>query len=88
MHRRGGVILDIFNGSGSTGKAVAFENRERDANYKYIGIELDKEYCRISESRIDYALNQYKYDIMEEIKENKDKGQLSLFDYNNEEEGD
>lgn len=85
---KGATILDIFNGSGSTGKAVAFENRERDANYKYIGIELDKEYCRISESRIDYALNQYKYDIMEEIKENKDKGQLSLFDYNNEEEGD
>lgn len=85
---KGGVVLDIFNGSGSTGKAVAFENRERDADYKYIGIELDKEYCRISESRIDYALNQYKYDIMEEIKENKDKGQLSLFDYNNEEEGD
>ena len=85
---KGATILDIFNGSGSTGKAVAFENRERDANYKYIGIELDKEYCHISESRIDYALNQYKYDIMEEIKENKDKGQLSLFDYNNEEEGD
>lgn len=85
---KGATVLDIFNGSGSTGKAVAFENRERDANYKYIGIELDKEYCRISESRIDYALNQYKYDIMEEIKENKDKGQLSLFDYNNEEEGD
>lgn len=78
---KGATILDIFNGSGSTGKAVAFENRERDAHYKYIGIELDKEYCRISESRIDYALHKYKYDIAEEIKENKEKGQLSLFDF-------
>ena len=82
---KGATILDIFNGSGSTGKAVAFENRERDANYKYIGIELDKEYCQISESRIDYALNKYKYDILEEVEENKKIGQLSLFDYNNEE---
>jgi site-specific DNA-methyltransferase (adenine-specific) len=74
------TILDIFNGSGSTGKAVAFENRERNTNYKYIGIELDPEYCKISESRIDYALNKYKYDIKEQIKENEKKGQLSLFD--------
>ena len=58
-----------------------FENRERNANYKYIGIELDAEYCKISESRIDYALNKYQYDILEEIQENKKKGQLSLFDF-------
>lgn len=62
---KGAIILDIFNGSGSTGKAVAFENRERGANYKYIGIELDPEYCKISKARIDYALSKYKY---EEIK--------------------
>lgn len=78
---KGGVILDIFNGSGSTGKAAMFENRERDANYQYIGIELDPEYCKISEARIDYALNKYQYDILEEIEENKEKGQLSLFDF-------
>ena len=83
---KGGVVLDIFNGSGSTGKAVAFENRERDANYKYIGIELDPEYCRISEYRIDYALNKYQYDIIEEIKENEKKGQLSIFDFTYEDE--
>ena len=81
---KGATILDIFNGSGSTGKAVAFENRERDAHYKYIGIELDKEYCRISESRIDYALHKYQYDVLEEIKENEEKGQLSLFDFGEE----
>ena len=83
---KGATILDIFNGSGSTGKAVAFENRERNADYKYIGIELDAEYCRISESRIDYALHKYKYDVIEEIKENKEKGQLSLFDFTEGEE--
>ena len=78
---KGSTILDIFNGSGSTGKAVAFENRERDANYKYIGIELDPEYCTISEARIDYALNKYQYDIQEEIEELHANGQMSIFDF-------
>lgn len=77
---KGATILDIFNGSGSTGKAVAFENREREMNYSYIGIELDPEYCKISEARIDYVLNKYKYDILDEQEDNKKKGQLSLFD--------
>ena len=78
---KGATILDIFNGSGSTGKAVAFENRERNMDYSYIGIELDPEYCKISEARIDYVANKYKYDILDEIKENEKKGQLSLFDF-------
>lgn len=83
---QGGVILDIFNGSGSTGKAVMFENRERNTNYTYVGIELDPEYCQISEARIDYALNQYKYDLLEEIEELHDKGEYSLFDFIDEED--
>ena len=58
---KGGTVLDPFNGSGSTGKAVAFENREREANYKYIGIELDKNYCEISKARIQWASNEYVY---------------------------
>ena len=29
-------------GSGSTGKAVMFENRERDADYNFIGVDLEK----------------------------------------------
>ena len=78
---KGGTVLDIFNGSGSTGKAVAFENRERDADYKYIGIELDPEYCEISKGRIDYAVNKFEYDLIEEIEEQKKTGQLSLFDF-------
>ena len=50
-----GVILDPFNGSGSTGKAVMYENRERNKNYKYIGIELTEEYLPISKARIEYV---------------------------------
>jgi DNA modification methylase len=42
-------------GSGSTGKAVMYENKDRDANYKFIGIEKDAEYCKIAEARIKYA---------------------------------
>ena len=83
---KGGTVLDIFNGSGSTGKAVAFENRERNANYKYIGIELDPEYVEISLSRIDYALNKYEYDAIKEKEENAKKGMIDLFDFNWEEE--
>lgn len=52
----GGVVLDPFNGSGSTGKAVMYENKERAKGYKYIGIELDKEYLEISKARIDYVI--------------------------------
>ena len=52
---KNGIVLDPFMGSGSTGKAVAFENKERQANYKFIGIEKEKEYCDIAEARIKFA---------------------------------
>ena len=68
----GATILDPFNGSGSTGKAVMYENRERDKNYKYIGIELTEEYLPISKARIEYVCNLTK----EELKEK----QMSIFD--------
>lgn len=43
----GGIVLDPFNGSGSTGcAAVAL-------GYEYIGCELDPAYVEISEKRID-----------------------------------
>lgn len=54
---KGSTILDCFNGSGSTGKAVMYENKERDANYKYIGIELTEEYLPIAKARIEYVCN-------------------------------
>ena len=53
----GATILDCFNGSGSTGKAVMYENRERNKNYKYIGIELTEEYLPIAKARIEYVMN-------------------------------
>lgn len=53
----GATILDPFNGSGSTGKAVMYENKECNKNYKYIGIELTEEYLPISKARIEYVCN-------------------------------
>ena len=53
---KGATILDPFMGSGSTGKAVMYENKERNADYKFIGIEKEKEYYNIAEARIQYVL--------------------------------
>lgn len=69
----GSTILDPFNGSGSTGKAVMYENKDRNKNYKYIGIELSEEYLEISKARINFVLEQ-----IEEQKEEEDD-QLSLW---------
>ena len=69
----GGVILDPFNGSGSTGKAVMYENKEKNKNYKYIGIELTEEYLPIAKARIEYVCNL----TQEELKEQ----QITIFDY-------
>lgn len=60
---KGATILDPFMGSGSTGKAVAYENKERGADYKFIGIEKDPEYCRIAEARIKFATKAEKKDF-------------------------
>lgn len=46
----GGVILDPFMGSGSTGKAALLEG------FKFIGIEKEDEYMPIAEARIAAAL--------------------------------
>ena len=53
---KGGTILDPFMGSGSTGKAAMYENLDRNANYKFIGIELTSEYLPICKARIEYAM--------------------------------
>ncbi len=52
-----GTVLDPFNGSGSTGKAVMYENKDRNKKYKYIGIEFTEEYLPISKARIEYVCN-------------------------------
>lgn len=52
---KGAKILDPFMGSGSTGKAVAYENKDRDMGYEFIGIEMKPEYCEIAKARIEYV---------------------------------
>lgn len=43
---KGGLVLDPFNGSGTTGIACKLEDM------KYVGIELDPEYVKISKARV------------------------------------
>ena len=71
----GGVVLDPFNGSGSTGKAVMYENKDRNKGYTYIGIELSEEYLGISKARIDFARGKKEENKITEFK------QMSIFDY-------
>jgi DNA modification methylase len=46
----GGIVLDPFMGSGSTGKACAYEG------FDFIGIDQSAEYVAIAQARIDFAL--------------------------------
>jgi len=48
----GGVILDPFMGSGSTGKAAILEG------FRFIGIEKETEYLEIAKARIEFANSQ------------------------------
>ena len=76
-----GAILEPFAGSGSTGKATMFENRERNANYTITMIEITHEYIPIIKARCDYAINKYKYDDEKALRERKEKGELNIFDF-------
>lgn len=49
MTQPGGVVLDPFMGSGSTGKAAALEG------FDFIGIEMDADYLEIARRRIEHA---------------------------------
>lgn len=46
----GGIVLDPFTGSGSTGKAAVLEG------FSFIGLEREREYVDIAEARIAHAL--------------------------------
>ena len=48
----GGIVLDPFTGSGSTGKAAVLER------FQFIGIDMTSEYIAIADARIKFALNQ------------------------------
>ena len=73
----GGVVLDLFMGSGSTGKAAMLEG------YKFIGIERDEDengkslgYMVIAAARIARA---YVTRMLEVSKKAYQESQLSLF---------
>ena len=53
-----GIVLDPFMGSGSTGKACAYEG------FDFIGIEQSAEYVEIAQARIDFALSATEQDIL------------------------
>lgn len=61
---KGGIVLDCFNGAGTTGVVCAKFGRE------YIGIELNPEYVALSEKRIT--------DVIQEL--NVQKAQMSLWE--------
>jgi site-specific DNA-methyltransferase (adenine-specific) len=52
---KGGVVLDPFMGSGSTGKAAVIEGME------FIGIEREEEYYEIAKQRIENEINKRKF---------------------------
>jgi site-specific DNA-methyltransferase (adenine-specific) len=47
---QGGIVLDPFMGSGSTGKACAYEG------FDFIGIDMTPEYVEIARARIEFAV--------------------------------
>lgn len=47
----GGLVVDPFAGSGSTGKAAALEG------FQFLGFELDAHYCEIANARFEAAKN-------------------------------
>lgn len=49
----GGVVLDPFVGSGSTGRGAVLEG------FRFIGCELDRQYLDIAKKRVEAALLQY-----------------------------
>ena len=63
------IILDPFNGSGTTGIACALEK------FEYIGIELDPEYCEISKARIKAWSEIDKYKEYKEVSKKQVKEQ-------------
>jgi len=75
----GGTVLDPFNWSGSTGKAVMYENKDRNKNYKYIWIELTEEYLPIAKARIEYAINVVEEKQEEKLEEKQEEKQPTLF---------
>lgn len=62
----GGVVLDPFMGSGSTGKAAMREG------FEFIGCEIDEQYAAIARARI-------KYEVLRQQEQKVESDQLDLF---------
>jgi DNA modification methylase len=52
---KGGIVLDPFMGSGSTGKAAMREE------FQFVGIEREQEYMEIAQQRIEWEYNKRKF---------------------------
>jgi DNA modification methylase len=52
---KGGIVLDPFMGSGSTGKAALREG------FQFVGIEREQEYMEIAQQRIEWEYNKRKF---------------------------
>ena len=57
----GGIVLDPFMGSGSTGLAA------RHLGFRFIGIEMEKEYCEIAEKRISASSGEKQINMLDAI---------------------
>ena len=57
----GGVVLDPFMGSGSTGKAAMREG------FRFIGIEREPEYMEIAEKRIEHEAKKFPVDDFSDL---------------------
>ena len=55
-----------------------FENRERNSNYKFVGIELSEEYLPLAQARIEYARDKFTYDLSQR---EKTTGEQNIFDF-------
>lgn len=53
---KGGVVLDPFFGSGTTGVAALRHNR------KFIGIDVSKEYCQLAQRRIEEEVKRIQHE--------------------------
>jgi site-specific DNA-methyltransferase (adenine-specific) len=76
------VVMDIFNGSGTTGVASLL------LNHKYIGIDISENYLQISKKRLDNYISEGKkaqieidkHNVNNKYKNKKVTNQISIFD--------
>jgi site-specific DNA-methyltransferase (adenine-specific) len=68
-----GIVLDPFNGSGTTGIACKLEG------FRYVGLEQDAEYCKIAQSRIDNYTEDNKVSKVAKNESFDNDNQLNLF---------